>query len=241
MRYLITFSYDGSNFSGYQKQNEKRTVQNEIENKLSKILNKETKISGSGRTDSKVHALNQKAHFDTSNKMPKEKIMYALNKLLERDIYIKNIETVEENFHARLSIKKKTYQYLINTKEYNVFQRNYVYQLNQNLNIEKMKDGALYLIGEHDFTSFSKTDLTKEDMIRTIYEVAFEEKENLTITITGNGFLRYMVRNIVGALIDIGLEKEKPIYIKELLNKKDRRFGSKTASPVGLYLKDVNY
>lgn len=240
MRYLMNFSYDGSNFVGYQKQLKGRTVQNEIENVLKKITDEKIAIHASGRTDSKVHAKNQYAHFDT-DKLNKDSLKKALNSLLPEDTYIKNIIEVEKNFHARFDVLKKEYIYLINMNEYNPFERNYVYQLNEKLDVKKMKEASLYLIGTHDFSTFSKKDEEKEDKIRTIYNIEFNEKENLEIKFIGNGFLRYMVRNLVGALIEVGKNKKEPIYIKEILQEKDRTKGSITAKAEGLYLNDVFY
>ena len=130
MRYLITFSYDGTNFYGYQKQINKRTVQGEIERVLSKINNEKIVISASGRTDAKVHAINQKAHFDLKKKFDQDKLINSMNKLLPKDIYIKRIEAVPDNFHARFNVKKKTYIYKINTGVYDPLTRNYIFQYN---------------------------------------------------------------------------------------------------------------
>lgn len=240
MKYLMNFSYDGSLFNGYQKQKNGRTVQGTIEETLKKITSDNIKIHGSGRTDALVHANNQYAHFET-DKLDELKIRKALNSLLPSDIYIKSIEKCAEDFHARFSVIKKEYIYLINDDVYNPTIRNYTLQLSNNLNIDKMIEGASFLIGEHDFTSFSKVDLEKETMIRTIYKIEIIRKDIICIKIIGNGFLRYMVRNLVGALIDVGLGKKEPQYIKELLEKKDRTKGSKTSPACGLYLNQVYY
>lgn len=241
MRYLMSFSYDGSLFSGYQKQTNKRTVQGEVEKIISLIADEKTTIHASGRTDALVHAINQKAHFDLKRDMKKEALLKALNSLLPSDIHINNLEQVSDKFHARFDVVKKEYEYLINTGAYSVFDRNYVYQYNKELDIKAMKEAACYLIGEHDFTSFSKSDPSKETMVREIYSIEITETDIIKIKFSGNGFLRYMVRNIVGALIEVGSNKQKPDYIKDILDKKDRTKAGVTASPVGLYLKDVIY
>lgn len=242
VRYLMTFSYDGTLFSGYQVQKGKRTVEEEIEKVLTKINhNEKIKIYASGRTDAHVHALNQKAHFDFE-KYDADILKDKINKMLPKDIYIKKIEEVENNFHARYHEKKKEYVYKINTLEYNPFEVNYIYQYNKKLNVEKMKEAITYFIGEHDFTSFTSSKGKKEDMKRTIYNASIQENDGiLEISFIGNGFLQYMVRNMVGLLIDIGEEKKEPIEVKNILDLKNRIYASKTFSPVGLYLKDVIY
>lgn len=242
MRYLITFSYDGTNFYGYQKQIDKRTVQQEIENVLSKINNQKININASGRTDAKVHALNQKAHFDLDKTFDLDKLKRSMNQLLPNDIYIKKIENVGDSFHARFDVKKKIYIYKINVGEYNPIDRNYIYQYNKTLNVEKINDAFNYLIGEHNFKTFTKSTDEIKDYVRTIYDIKLSENNNIiTITFTGNGFLRYMVRNMVGTLIVIGEEKAEPNIIEELLKCEDRKEAFKTADPEGLYLADVEY
>ena len=242
MRYLITFSYDGTNFYGYQKQNNKRTVQEEIETVLSKINDSKVIISASGRTDSKVHALNQKAHFDFDKKIEQNQLKKAINSLLPSDIYIKNIKKVKKDFHARFDVVSKEYEYKINVGEYNPLQRNYVFQYNKKLNIDLMVEGIKHLEGTHNFKTFTKTTLEEKDYVRTIYKTKIKKNNNIiTIYFKGNGFLRYMVRNMVGVLISIGEEKINPLQIKEMLKKEDRKCASLTAHPEGLYLKNVYY
>lgn len=242
MRYKMTFSYDGTNFSGYQIQNEKRTVQEEIEKCLKKINHEENiKIYASGRTDRHVHALHQTAHFDMEEMDP-ENLRYRLNRLLPSDIYVQKLEEVSADFHARFTPKKKTYLYKINCLEYNPLEVNYVFQYNSPLDIENMKRAANYFLGEHDFTSFTKATGKKEDMVRTIYEIKFEEVNGiLSIEFTGNGFLQYMVRNMVGFLIEVGEHKKVAEDVKKVLEMKDRREAAITASPNGLYLKKIEY
>lgn len=241
MRYLITFSYDGTNFSGYQKQPNKRTVQEEIESVLSRINNKNVSISSTGRTDAKVHALNQKAHFDLDKNWDLNRLKHSLNMLLPSDIYIKNIKKVDNDFHARFNVKKKIYVYKINLGEYNPIDRNYIYQYNKDLNIDKITMACKYFIGEHDFTSFTKLDEPK-NCIRNIFDLNITFENNLLmIKFEGNGFLRYMVRNIVGTLLAVGEGKIEPQEIKTIIEHKNRQEAFLTAPPEGLYLYDVYY
>lgn len=239
----MTFSYNGSKFHGYQIQNGLRTVQAEIEELLTKLNGMEkVKLIASGRTDALVHAYNQKAHFDFAKEINAEKVRKSLNKLLKGDIYIKSIESVNEKFSARHDVKEKTYEYKINVGEYNPIEADYAYQYCKQLNVSKMIDASKYLLGEHDFSSFVKKDSLKEDNIRNIYKINICLKDDIIlINITGNGFLRYMVRNIVGTLIAVGENKLEPIKVKEILEKKDRIYAKKTAPACGLYLKEVRY
>lgn len=243
MRYLMTFSYDGTNYNGYQKQSDLITIQEVIEASLTKInSNKLVSVHASGRTDSKVHALNQKAHFDLDNKIDCSKIKRSLNRLLPKDIYVKDIKEVSPLFHARFDCVKKEYIYKINIGEYNPLEVNYVLQYNNYLDINKMKEAINYFLGEHDFRSFTKFNELKEDYIRIIYEVSIEKSDDIIIIrFIGSGFLRYMVRNMVGLLIEIGSLKKDVVEVLRLLNVKDRKEAGITAKPNGLYLNNVYY
>lgn len=242
MRYLMTFSYDGTYFYGYQKQPNKRTIQEEIEKVLSQILNKKITIHASGRTDTKVHAINQKAHFDVEKELDINKIKHSLNKMLPDDIYIKEMIEVNCDFHARYDVKYKKYIYKLNTNEYNPIDRNYIYQYNKELNIKAMIEGTKYLIGEHNFKSFTKAIQEEKDYVRNIKEITIENTDGIiTFTFIGNGFMRYMVRNLVGTLVAVGENKISPIKIKEILECEDRTKAFKTINPEGLYLSDVYY
>ena len=249
MRYFITFSYDGSDFSGYQKQPKARTVQNELERVLKQINgNKEVEVHASGRTDAGVHAMNQKAHFDLTTELTCEKLQKAMNSLLPKDIYIKKVEEVDENFHARFNATGKEYIYKINMGEYNPLERKYVYQHNKKLDVSEMQRALKYVEGTHCFKSFTKVDDEKEDKdgyVRTLSQTNIErdlkDVNKITLVFIGTGFLRYMVRNIVGTLIDIGEGKIKSEDIIEILKQEDRTKAGKTANPEGLYLKNVFY
>lgn len=242
MRYLIRFSYDGTNFYGYQKQPSKRTVQGELEKALGTISKEKVTISASGRTDALVHALNQYAHFDFNLNMNPENLQRALNSLLPNDIYIKEIRIVDSNFHARFCVKEKEYIYKINLGEYNPLMRNYIYQYNHPLNIIKMQEAIKYLEGKHSFKSFTKSTDQISNYEREIYITKITNDNNiLTIMFRGNGFLRYMVRNMVGTLISVGEEKIEPKELINILALEDRTKAKKTAPPEGLYLNNVYY
>lgn len=241
-RYLIDFSYSGANFSGYQKQPGKRTVQDEIEKVLSSINNNSVKLTSSGRTDALVNAIHQKAHFDLDKKIGAYKLNGALNSYLPDDIYVNSVTKVDNLFHARYMVKSKTYEYLINMGDYNPLLRTHVYQYCKPLNIRKMKEAVKYFIGKHDFTTFVSAEDKKEDKVREIYDASVDEKEGIIkITFKGSGFLKYQVRNMVGTLIKIGEEKVLPDIILSLLEKKDRKCAFLCAPAQGLTLTDVKY
>lgn len=241
-RYLIDFSYSGANFSGYQKQPGKRTVQDEIEKVLSSINNNSVKLTSSGRTDALVNAIHQKAHFDLDKEIGAYKLNGALNSYLPDDIYVNSVTEVDNLFHARYMVKSKTYEYLINTGDYNPLLRTHVYQYCKPLNIRKMKKAVKYFIGKHDFTTFVSAEDKKEDKVREIYDASVDEKEGIIkITFKGSGFLKYQVRNMVGTLIKIGEEKVLPDIILSLLEKKDRKCAFLCAPAQGLTLADVKY
>lgn len=246
MRFLITISYDGTNFAGYQKQPKERTVQGELEKALTEINSgKKVDVHASGRTDAGVHALAQRVHFDLETKITSEKLSKGLNSLLPEDIFVKRVEEVSDNFHARFSAIGKEYVYKLNMGEYNPLERNYVYQHNKKLDVVEMERAMKYLEGTHNFKSFTKTDDEKEDFVRTISQtnIVRDSKDinKITFMFVGTGFLRYMVRNIVGTLIMVGEGKIKSEEIIEILKKEDRTKAGKTAKPEGLYLKNVFY
>lgn len=246
MRYLVTMSYDGTLFSGYQKQPKQRTVQGELEKALKEINGgKATTIHASGRTDAGVHALNQKAHFDLEVKITIDKLKKGLNSLLPNDIYIKDVKEVDNDFHARFSAIGKEYIYTINMGEYNPLERNYVYQYNKKLDIVELERAMKYLEGTHNFKSFTKTDEEKDDYVRTISQTNIirdnKDLNKITLVFVGTGFLRYMVRNMVGILIEVGEGKIKSEEIINILKQEDRKAAGKTANSEGLYLKNVFY
>lgn len=243
MRFFITFSYDGSKYKGYQKQPRKRTIQGELEKALKQInANKKVSVSSSGRTDAGVHAYNQHAHFDLKINITPSKLKRALNSILKDDIYIKEVEIVKDDFHARFNVKSKEYIYKINLGEYNPIEKDYVYQYCKNLDINEIKRALKYIEGTHNFKSFVKGDDIKESYERTIIQTNLTRCEDqIIISLLGDGFMRYMVRNIVGLLIEIGEGKYKSEDIIKILDAQDRTKSGKCAPACGLYLKDVYY
>ena len=243
MRYLIKFSYDGSAYSGFQTQKGLETIQEKMEEALTKINNgKYTNLVATGRTDKGVHALAQYGHADIDVNITEKKLKRAMNSNLPDDIHVIETKVVSDTFHARYNVKSKTYQYIINTNEYNPLERNYVFQYNYKLNVEKMKEAIKYFLGEHDFRSFVTDNKEKENCVRKITKATIKEDNGkIIITFTGNGFLRYQVRNMVGLLIKIGEEKIEPSSVQKIIESKDRTKAAKTAPAEGLYLVDVIY
>ena len=242
----MTFSYDGSKYNGYQKQPRTRTIQGELEKALKTInANKPVSVVASGRTDAGVHAYSQSAHFDMDVIILPSKLKQALNSLIPDDIYIKNVYEAKDTFHARFDVKAKEYIYKINMGNYNPIEKDYVFQYNKKLDIPEIERALKYLEGTHDFRSFVKIDEEKENYVRTIVQTNLvrdiKNVNMITISILGTGFMRYMVRNIVGMLIEIGEGKYKSEDIISIIEMKDRKKAGICAPACGLYLKDVFY
>ncbi len=185
----------------------------------------------------------QVANFKTNSNIPTEKIAIAINSKIKKSIVIKKAEEVDENFHARLSCKKKTYRYIINNSEYGTaIYRNMEYHIPQKLNIENMENAIKYFVGEHDFKAFKASGTSSKSSIRTIYKAEIKkEKDKIIIELTGNGFLYNMVRIICGTLVDVGLGKIQVDEIPKIIEQKDRQKAGKTLPPYGLYLVNVEY
>ena len=243
-RYKCIISYDGSGFSGYQVQPNKRTVQTELEAVLAKMhKGNPVKVSGSGRTDAGVHAKGQVIHFDSPLPIPEEKWEVALNSMLPEDISVRSVMSVAAPFHARFDAVGKEYRYVLHLSTIrDPFQRNYAYRYPYQLNLEAMREASKFFLGTHDFTSFCSAKTEVEDKIRIIETIDFIMEGNLlTLRFVGNGFLYNMVRILVGTLLAVGSGDMKPEEIPVILEKKDRRFAGKTAPAHGLYLWKVFY
>ena len=202
----------------------------------------QVKLVSSGRTDAKVNAMHQKAHFDLKNEIKEYKIKMALNSYLPSDIHVNEVTKTGSGFHARYMVKKKTYEYKINTGQYNPLTKDYIYQYCKNLSVDQMKKAICYFIGKHDFTTFTSAEDKRSDKTREIYDAYINVGDNIiTIVFCANGFLKYQIRNMVGTLIAIGEEKIKPDDIKCLFKKRDRRSAYLCAPAEGLTLLDVEY
>lgn len=242
MRYLCVVEYDGTNYAGWQIQPNAISVEEVIEERLSKILNTPTKIYGSGRTDAKVHAYGQTFHFDAKEIPDLGRFKYSLNKVLPEDIHIKSIEQVSEDFNARISAVSKTYLYVLNTGEYDPFNRNYVTQYYKELDVDAIKEASKLFIGKHNFQNFTSKDEDEDNFVRDIYSIEIKEEDKIvSFVFEGNGFMRYMIRFIVGTLLQVGLGKLSKDEVKAMIDSKERNITSYKAEPQGLYLLRVNY
>ena len=239
----LTIEYDGKDFNGWQKQPNRLNIQGEIEQAIENITGEKVELIGSGRTDAGVHAFGQVANFKIESDFPIEKIPIAINSQLKKSIRIQKAEEVEENFHSRYNCHKKTYAYIIdNSKNGSAIYRNLTYHVSQLLDVEAMKQGAKYLIGEHDFASFKSSGTSSKSSVRIIYDIQIlKEQERVVIQITGNGFLYNMVRIISGTLLEIGMGQIPPEEMKFILQVKDRQRAGKTLPAHGLYLMHVDF
>jgi len=239
MYFVITISYDGSKFYGFQRLKGLPTVQKYIEEALSKINKKEVVIKGAGRTDRGVHALGQRASFKLDIKISDEGLKKALNSLIKPYIYVRKVEEVDENFHARFNVLKKQYCYKINLGEYNPMNNDYMLQIPYKLDVDRMKEVANLYLGIHDFHNFVAGDRVNNTAI--IYDINFKYNNDvLEIRFVGKSFYRYMVRNLVGMMIEVGRGKEDIKVVKEMLNT-DKKMAGVTVFAGGLYLENIEY
>ncbi len=237
----LLIEYDGSDFVGWQIQNEGRTVQGEIARAL-KTLTKEDRCPiGSGRTDAGTHALGQVAHFHTLSPLPIERIQRSLNGLLPADITIHSAEEVDESFHARYSAKRKRYRYRIHEGK-NSINRNFTWACHRPLELHCLREASLLLPGTHSFGAFCKQDPAPGNLYCTLYAAEWQRQgRELVFEIEGNRFLRHMVRILVGTMIEIGLQQRPATDIKKLLESGQREAAGHTAPACGLHLLWVRY
>ena len=240
MRFLVSISYDGSQYYGFERQPGKKTIQGELENVLTKINKTKVIIKGAGRTDRGVHAYDQKAHFDLNVDISELGLKKAMNSLLDSSIHINYCKIVDKNFHARFDVKEKVYEYVINLGEYDAVHDKLIYNYNKKLNIRLMHKASRYLLGMHSYEAFVSGD--RESFNSMIYKISFIKKnDTLTIRFMGKRFYRYMVRNMVGALIYVGQGKGNPNCIKEMLDERKKTVNYMTVPANGLYLMKVEY
>ncbi|GAA0121163.1 tRNA pseudouridine(38-40) synthase TruA [Clostridium faecium] len=240
----LTIEYDGSRYKGWQRLGDNdNTIQGKIEGVLSKMTNENIELIGCGRTDGGVHAENYIANFHTNCMLSEEMMINYLYEFLPEDIVVKKIEEVEERFHARYNAKAKTYIYKINNGKFrNVFNRKYVYHIDEKLNLENMIKASKILVGTHDFQSFTTLKSKKKSTVRTINYINIDKNEDLIeIEINGDGFLWNMVRIITGTLLQVGTGKISVDEVGIILNKKKREEAGPMAQAKGLYLKEVIY
>lgn len=244
----MIIQYDGTRYCGWQKQNQKgstvTTIQGKIENVLSKMTGEKINVIGCGRTDTGVHAENYIANFFTESQLTTDEMEEYLKEYLPEDIVIKQLKVVSGRFHARYNVKAKTYVYKINNEKWNnVFNKDFVNHIESQLNIEEMKEASKYLIGTHDFKSFTGLKAKNEkSTVRTINYINISKDNGLIeIEVNGNGFLLNMVRIIAGTLIEVGEGKIKAESVEAILMEKDREKAGHKALAKGLTLKELEY
>jgi len=240
----LTIEYDGTNYLGWQVQPKGPTIQRVLEETLKKITGEEVRLIGSGRTDAGVHAFGQVAHFKTHSKISLHSMARALNSLLPPDIVIRRVREVDENFHARKSCKSKIYEYrILNRNLRSAFYNKYAWHIPQKLNLKEMKEATRYLIGEHDFSSFRSVGTPTQTATRKVIRAEWKKGRDglLYFEIEANGFLKQMVRAMVGTLVEVGRGRLSSDEFQEILQSKDRRKAGPTAPAHGLLLKEVKY
>ncbi len=239
MRYLAVISYDGSNFYGFQRLKQKRSVQAELEKVLSILAKKEVVVKGAGRTDAGVHAKGQTIHFDLEIPITEAKLKYVMNRMLPDDIRVIRIKEVDSKFHARLRATGKWYRYVVKTSEFDPFYAKYTYQIEDELDIRLMQEASKRLIGKHDFHNFTAG--YRDDYEGNIFKIEINTcDDQIIFDFYGKGFYRYMVRNLVGTLLMIG----KKVWTKEKIDELLKSSVNKTvptAPASGLYLMEVYY
>jgi len=237
-RVRMVVAYDGTNYHGWQLQENGITIEAELNRCLSELLGEQIQVIGASRTDSGVHALGNVAVFDTESRIPPEKISYALNRSLPEDIRIQKSEEVSPEWHPRHCRSRKTYEYRIYRAEFPMpVKRLYSCFTYHSLDVERMREAARYLEGEHDFKSFCQSGAQVESTVRTLYALQIEEQgADLVIRVCGNGFLYNMVRIIAGTLMEAGQGKREPGSMPEILAALDRSAAGPTAPAHGLTL-----
>jgi tRNA pseudouridine38-40 synthase len=240
----MVVEYDGAGYHGWQRQRDLATVQQALEDNVFRITRERVAIFGSGRTDAGVHALRQTAHFKTSSGISASNLLAGMNSLLPDDIVVKELQEVSESFHARFDVKSKVYMYQIfNSPTRSALYRQYTWYVRTPLDLIAMGKGLSVLKGRHDFTAFCGKKEGDYNCIRTVTDVRLEKMTSgiISIYLEADGFLRYMVRSVVGTLVEVGRGKRTPEELLNVLEAKERRSAGITAPPQGLFLMEVKY
>lgn len=240
MRYLMKVSYDGSGFYGFQRLNDYRTVQKVLEEALGVINKGDVLVKGASRTDKGVHAYGQMIHFDIDYDIPADRLMYAVNRILDNDIRVLDCKKVGNDFHARFNVKRKKYVYKINLGDFDCLKSRYFLQVYEKLDIDKMRECAKVFLGCHDFRNFVAGE--RDNYLMCVEDIKFNVSNDiLEIEFWGKSFYRYMVRNMVGAMLEVGMHKKEICDVSKMLDDYMIKKQMMTAPACGLYLMDIEY
>ncbi len=240
----LTLEYDGSAYHGWQRQSNALTIQEVVETSLARLIGREVRLHGSGRTDAGVHALGQVAHFRTESKLPLAAFREGLNSLLPRDIAILQAEEAPADFHARFGAKAKTYEYrILNRTVRSPLHLQHCWQMGLPLDLDRMREATRFILGEHDFAGFQSSGSEVKTTTRRVLAATWEGSPGdwIYFRITASGFLRGMVRALVGTIVEVGRSKRRPEDMLHLLEAADRRLAGQAAPAAGLYLVAVVY
>lgn len=243
MNVKLTIEYDGTDYHGWQVQPNGRTIQEVLERAIETLLGAKVRLTGSGRTDAGVHALGQVANFVCDEEIDLKRFQRGLNALTPHDIVVKQVERVPDSFDARRDCRSRVYDYRIwNHSLPSAFYRRYSWHVYQALNVDAMVEAIGFLEGEHDFASFQASGCDAAHSVRKIYRNALSRQGELLIyTVEATAYLRHMVRNIIGSLVEVGRGERTPAHLAELLDARNRTLAGPTAPPQGLFLVEVKY
>src|SRR5512139_2198420 len=243
--FKLTLEYDGTTYSGWQRQAAHRSIQAEVERAVAAMTQNPATVLGAGRTDAGVHALGQVANFHAETRLTPQVFLKGLNSLLPPDIAVRACDRVPQGFHARFDARSKVYRYhILNREDRGAVGRQYAWFIHRPLDAEAMRAAARTLVGRHDFKAFESTGSPRAHTVRTITRAEWEvdaAERRLRFTVEADGFLRCMVRNIVGTLVAVGLGRTDPAEVEKILLSRDRRRAGATAPPQGLFLVSVEY
>lgn len=240
----VTLAYDGTRYHGWQRQAGMITLQEVLEEKIQTMVGEPARVIASGRTDAGVHALKQVCHFYSNTHLPPPVLKRGLNSLLPQDIFVKDVSYAPPDFHARYSARSKTYEYrILNCSDPDIFMRHYSWHIPQRLEMGEMERCSRLLVGRHDFSSFRSSGSGNADPVREMYrcEIHLLQGDILNFIFEANGFLRHMVRNIVGTLVEVGKGKMNYGGFQEIFQARDRRMAGIKAPAQGLFLAAVRY
>ena len=241
IKYACGVEYIGTHYKGWQSQDNQDTIQDSIEDALSQVANKKTRIHSAGRTDTGVHACGQIFHFLSDAKRNEKQWIDGMNSNLTKDISIQWVKTVNDDFDARRSAIHRTYIYLVNNQAFDVFYHERSLYVRQKLDLTSMIEASKYLIGRHDFSSFRASSCQSKNPVREMMEIEIKSNRLISIEFRANAFLHHMIRNIIGTLLEVGIGSINPLEMKHILEARDRTKAYKTSPSSGLYLVNIEY